>query len=127
RREGARVADGAGVVRGAGATIGARPGRPGAADEEPHGGFERRPAGGERRPRSVAWQEQPSLPAPGDRAQPTKNLTVDSKGVPLAAIDSRAASKGTIPDPELHEWTIAQAVAAGRTALVVFATPAFCE
>jgi hypothetical protein len=50
---------------------------------------------------SFAVQEQPSLPAPGDRAQPTENLTVDSKGVPLAAIDSRAASTGTIPDPEL--------------------------
>ena len=75
---------------------------------------------------SFAVQEQPSLPAPGDRAQPTENLTVDSKGVPLAAIDSRAASKGTIPDPELHEWTIARAIAEGRPALVVFATPAFC-
>jgi len=39
---------------------------------------------------SFAVQEHPSLPAPGDRAQPTENLTVDSKGVPLAAIDSRA-------------------------------------
>jgi hypothetical protein len=75
---------------------------------------------------SFAVQEQPSLPAPGDRAQPTENLTVDSKGVPLAAIDSRAASTGTIPDPELHEWTIARAIARGRPALVVFATPVFC-
>jgi hypothetical protein len=75
---------------------------------------------------SFAVQEQPSLPAPGDRAQPTENLTVDSKGVPLAAIDSRAASKGSIPDPELHEWTIARAIAEGRPALVVFATPVFC-
>ena len=75
---------------------------------------------------SFAVQEQPSLPAPGDRAQPTENLTVDSNGVPLAAIDSRAASKGSIPDPELHEWTIARAIAEGRPALVVFATPVFC-
>jgi len=76
---------------------------------------------------SFAVQEHPSLPAPGDRAQPTENLTVHSKGVPLAAIDSRAATKGTIPDPELHEWTIARAIAEGRPALVVFATPLFCE
>src|SRR4029450_13245508 len=75
---------------------------------------------------SFAVQEHPSLPAPGDRAQPTENLTVHSKGVPLAAIDSRAASTGTIPDPELHRWTIARAIAEGRPALVVFATPAFC-
>jgi len=75
---------------------------------------------------SFGVQEHPSLPAPGDRAPPTENLTVDSKGVPLAAIDSRAASTGTIPDPELHRWTIARAIAEGRPALVVFATPAFC-
>ena len=75
---------------------------------------------------SFAVQEHPSLPAPGDRAQPTENLTVHSKGVPPAAIDSRAAGTGTIPDPELHRWTIARAIAEGRPALVVFATPAFC-
>ena len=75
---------------------------------------------------SFTVQEHPSLPATGDRAQPTENLTVDSKGVPLAAIDSRAATKGSIPDPELHEWTIARAIQEGRPALVVFATPVFC-
>ena len=75
---------------------------------------------------SFAVQEHPTLPAPGDRAQRTKNLTVRSKGVPLAAIDSRAGTKDTIPDPELHEWTIARAIAEGRPALVVFATPVFC-
>ena len=75
---------------------------------------------------SFAVQEHPSLPAPGDRAKRTENLTVHSKGVPLAAIDSRAASTGTIPDRELHQWTIARAIAEGRPALVVFATPAFC-
>jgi hypothetical protein len=75
---------------------------------------------------SFAVQEHPTLPAPGDRAQRTRNLTLHSKGVPVAAIDSRAAAKGTIPDPELHEWTIARAIAEGRPALVVFATPVFC-
>ena len=75
---------------------------------------------------SFAVQEHPSLPAPGDRAQKTENLTAQSKGVPLAAIDSRAESTGTIPDPELHGWTIARAIAEGRPALVVFATPLFC-
>jgi hypothetical protein len=75
---------------------------------------------------SFAVQQRPSLPAPGDRAQRTENLTVDSKGVPLAAIDSRATTKGKIPDPELHQWTIARAIQEGRPALVVFATPVFC-
>jgi hypothetical protein len=75
---------------------------------------------------SFAVQEQPELPAPGDEAMKTDTLTVDSKGVPKAAIDSRAGNTGKIPDPELHEWTIAQAVDQGRPALVVFATPVFC-
>jgi hypothetical protein len=75
---------------------------------------------------SFAVLDDPELPAPGDRAEPTENLTVDSKGVPLAAIDSRAATMGEIPDPELHEWTIAEAIRQGRPALVVFATPVFC-
>ena len=75
---------------------------------------------------SFAVQEGPQLPAPGDEAMKTENLTVDSRGVPKAAIDSRAGDTGKIPDPELHEWTIAQAVAEGRPALVVFATPVWC-
>src|SRR4029453_10369454 len=75
---------------------------------------------------SFAVQEHPSLPAPGDLAQPTENLTVHSKGVPLPASRSRPALKGPIPDPELHGWTIARAVQEGRPALVVFATPVFC-
>jgi hypothetical protein len=75
---------------------------------------------------SFAVQERPQLPAPGDRAMKTDTLTVDSKGVPKAAIDSRAGATGKIPDPELHETTIADAIAQGRPALVVFATPVFC-
>lgn len=69
---------------------------------------------------------EPALPAPGDPAVETENLTMDSKGVPDEAIDSRAATKGSVPDPELHEWTIARAVQEGRPALVVFATPVYC-
>ena len=75
---------------------------------------------------SFAVQERPQLPAPGDEAMRTDTLTVRSKGMPLAAIDSRAANTGKIPDPELHQTTIAEAIAQGRPALVVFATPVFC-
>ena len=75
---------------------------------------------------TFAVLEHPELPAPGDEAPRTENLTVDSKGIPLAAIDSRAANKGSIPDPELHTWTIARAIQEGRPALIVFATPVFC-
>jgi hypothetical protein len=67
---------------------------------------------------------QPLVPAPGDRAPPSENLTVGDK--PAAAVDSRAAVEGRIPDPELHRTTIADAIAAGRPALVVFATPVYC-
>ena len=69
---------------------------------------------------------EPGIPAPGDEAIPSENLTLDSKGVPESAIDSRAASEGAVPDPGLHEWTIARAIAEGRPALVVFATPVYC-
>jgi hypothetical protein len=75
-------------------------------------------------PFSVATQ--PALPAPGQPALRTENLTIHSKGVPLAAIDSSASVDGTIPDPGLHEWTIAKAIAEHRPALVVFATPVYC-
>jgi hypothetical protein len=70
--------------------------------------------------------EESPIPAPGDRALKTENLTLDSKGVPDEAIDSIAANGGEIPDPELHEWTIARAIEEGRPALVLFGTPAFC-
>lgn len=65
------------------------------------------------------------VPAIGEPAPPSENVTVATAGVPAEAIDSRAID-GPIPDPELHSTTIAAAVAAGRPALVVFSTPVFC-
>ena len=70
--------------------------------------------------------DEPAYPAPGDRALRTENLTVGSDA-PAEAIDSGAVTTGEIPDPELHEWTIADAVKAGRPVVALFATPAFCE
>jgi hypothetical protein len=70
--------------------------------------------------------EKHSLPAPGDRAQRTENLTIDSKGAPPAAIDSRALDGAPVPDPELHSTTIADALAQHRPILVIFSTPTFC-
>lgn len=70
--------------------------------------------------------DEPALPAPGDHAPRTENLTLRSKGVPPAAIDSGYVVEGRIPDPELHRWTIARAIREGRPAVVAFATPAFC-
>jgi hypothetical protein len=70
---------------------------------------------------------EPALPAPGDEALRTRNHTVGAKGVPEAAIDSRAAATGEVPDRALHEWTIAGAREQGVPAVVSFATPAYCE
>jgi hypothetical protein len=71
--------------------------------------------------------QDPQIPAPGMRALATENLTVASKGVRKGAIDSMADSGGKIPDSELHRWTIADAIAQRRPALVLFGTPAYCE
>lgn len=66
------------------------------------------------------------VPAVGEAAPASQNLTVDSTGTPPAAIDSRALGNAPVPDPELHRTTIAGAMAAHRPALVVFSTPTFC-
>ena len=70
--------------------------------------------------------EKPSLPAPGDRAIPSENLTMASKDVNPQAIDSRAQDGAAVPDPELHQDTIAAALQAGRPILALFATPVYC-
>jgi hypothetical protein len=75
---------------------------------------------------NFAVRDQPTLPAPGQKALKTENLTVDSKGVKPVSIDSRAQNGEPIPDPELHEWTIADAIDQGRPVLVLFATPVYC-
>ncbi|HUQ62515.1 MAG TPA: hypothetical protein VM121_02025 [Acidimicrobiales bacterium] len=71
-------------------------------------------------------EAQHKVPAPGDPAPATKTLTVSSTDVPKAAIDSRAGDSGEIPDPELHQKMLADSLAAGRPAVVVFSTPVFC-
>ncbi len=65
------------------------------------------------------------VPAPGQPAPRTRNLTLRSH-VPRAAIDSRAEGSGRIPDPELHRTTIAASIAHHEPALVVFSTPVYC-
>jgi hypothetical protein len=66
---------------------------------------------------------EPRFPVPGDRAPRSENLTVGDR--PAVAVDSRASS-GEIPDPGLHRTTVAEAIEAGRPALVVIATPVYC-
>ncbi|HVF14100.1 MAG TPA: hypothetical protein VM942_05830, partial [Acidimicrobiales bacterium] len=89
--------------------------------------------GGEDAPRTATGAfevlERHVIPAPGDEAPRTENLTVDSPAdVPRGAIDSRAGSDGAspIPDPELHATTVAAALAAGRPVVVAVSTPVYC-
>lgn len=85
--------------------------------------------GGGRRTATAAFEvlDAPMIPAPGQKAPATDNPTMDAKGVPPGAIDSRAETTGgRIPDPELHRWTVAGAMAKRRPAVVVFSTPVYC-
>ena len=75
---------------------------------------------------AFAVNDKHTVPAVGQPAPRTENLTMSSTDAPPAAIDSRATT-GAIPDPELHQTTIAAAIAAHRPAVVVFATPVFCQ
>ena len=77
-------------------------------------------------PAAFAVYDAPRLPAPGQAALKTDNLTINSKGVSPIAVDSRAGDSGPIPDPELHRWTIARAIAAHKATLALFATPVYC-
>jgi hypothetical protein len=84
--------------------------------------------GGQRLQTTTDFQvaERHTIAAVGDAALPSENLTVNTPGAPPAAIDSRAAAGGLVPNPELHQTTIAAALAAHRPAVVVFATPVYC-
>lgn len=66
------------------------------------------------------------LPVAGDSAPRTENLLVGAADAPVKAIDSRAEEDGSVPDPQLHELTVAQAIATGRPTVVVISTPVFC-
>ncbi len=66
------------------------------------------------------------VPAPGDPAIPSENLTTSTPGAPPEAIDSRAGGGTPVPDPELHQTTVAQALREKRPVLLVISTPTFC-
>ncbi len=89
------------------------------------------PIGGVSRSATAAFAvlERHLVPAPGDLAPRSENLTMDAPAdVPRAAIDSRAGSDGTspIPDPELHATTVAAALDSGRPVVVTVSTPVYC-
>jgi len=65
--------------------------------------------------------EKGATPAVGSPAPGSRNLTVNDV-TDLSQIDSSAN-----PSPELHTSTIADAIAAGKPTLVLFAVPGYCE
>jgi hypothetical protein len=71
--------------------------------------------------------ERHAVPARGDAALPTENLTLSTPDAPRAAIDSRAEDGREVPDPALHGTTVAAALAAQRPVVVVFSTPVYCQ
>jgi hypothetical protein len=71
-------------------------------------------------------RDEPVLPAPGQDALPTQNLTMRSDVDPQA-IDSRATDGTPVPDPDLHGTTIADAMKDGSPVLALFATPVYCQ
>ncbi len=65
--------------------------------------------------------EETAEPAIGDPAPASRQLT-------LADVDDVTEIDSSFPSrPHMHEITVADALAAGKPTLVVFATPAFCE
>jgi hypothetical protein len=71
--------------------------------------------------------DKPALPAPGQKALDTTNLTIADANVNPQAIDSRAQDGAKIPDPELHQDTISGALAAHQPILALFSTPVYCQ
>jgi hypothetical protein len=84
--------------------------------------------GGGTKTATSAFQVLPRhlVPAPGEPAPPTENLTMSAPGADPVAIDSRAAGGQPVPDPELHQTTVAKALAAREPVLLVVSTPTFC-
>lgn len=69
----------------------------------------------------VSVLESSGIPAVGDAALPSENLTIaDVPELQQLTSDSQ-------PDPELYQMTIADALAARKPFLLTFATPGFCQ
>ena len=66
-------------------------------------------------------QERTPEPAVGDAAPPSEQLTVDDVD-DISLVDTSA-----VPNPALHDQTVAEALASGRPSVIAFATPLFCE
>jgi hypothetical protein len=67
------------------------------------------------------------LPGPGAPAPASRQPLAGTPGVSPTAIDSRAGGGEPVPDPELHNITIADALAAHRPMMIVISTPTYCQ
>ncbi|HEV7535528.1 MAG TPA: hypothetical protein VGP90_07830, partial [Acidimicrobiia bacterium] len=67
-----------------------------------------------------------AVPAVGDQAPATQNLTVSTPGATPESVDSRASATTPVPDAELHQTTVAQARAEKRPVVLVISTPTYC-
>jgi hypothetical protein len=66
--------------------------------------------------------------AVGDKAPAVKNPTMSEHGkLPWEAVDSRAESRETVPDPDLHQILIPDALAAKRPMVISISTPVYCK
>ncbi len=66
------------------------------------------------------------VPTVGEPAPKVSNDLVGSDADPVA-IDSRAQNNdGQVPDPQLHDRTVADAIEAGEPTVVVLSTPVYC-
>jgi hypothetical protein len=68
---------------------------------------------------------KPQVPAVGEPAPLTNNLTLASPGVQQQWLDSTASAESPA-DPLLHSTVIADAIAAKRPLVIVVSTPAYC-
>lgn len=66
------------------------------------------------------------IPAIGDQAARTRQPLAGDPNADPKAIDSRAGEDTPVPDPELHDITVADALATGRPVMIVVSTPTFC-
>lgn len=70
------------------------------------------------------------VPDVGDDAPRSDNLTiadVEAGEVPPVAVDSRAQSEDAeVPDPHLHDSTIAESLEAGTPVVAILSTPTYC-
>ena len=71
-------------------------------------------------------KDEHNVAAVGEKAPLGEHLTLDSKDAPAEAVDSRATTFEDVPDPELHDSMLRDAVSDGRPTLVIVSTPVYC-